>query len=85
MQLIDHPFIKPASIHTHEVLEGYGGEYLYLGCIRFVMQASDPFRTACGSPSCLCSRRSRRCVHQPVPPDVRHPAVGRPPVLPLPG
>ncbi|PSC73914.1 serine threonine-phosphatase 2A activator [Micractinium conductrix] len=37
-QLIDHPFIKPASIHTHEVLEGYGGEYLYLGCIRFVMQ-----------------------------------------------
>ncbi|KAL4421972.1 hypothetical protein ABPG77_010995 [Micractinium sp. CCAP 211/92] len=37
-QLIDHPFIKPSSIHSHEVLEGYSGEYLYLGCVQFVKQ-----------------------------------------------
>ena len=37
-QLVDHPFIKPSSIHSHELLEGYAGEYLYLGCIKFVKQ-----------------------------------------------
>lgn len=37
-QLLDHPFIKPSSIHSHEVLEGYAGEYLYLGCVQFVKQ-----------------------------------------------
>ncbi|KAL4431093.1 hypothetical protein ABPG75_006349 [Micractinium tetrahymenae] len=37
-QLIDHPFIKPSSIHAREVLEGYSGEYLYLGCVQFVKQ-----------------------------------------------
>lgn len=37
-QLVDHPFIKPTSIHAHEVLEGYAGEYLYLACVQFVKQ-----------------------------------------------
>lgn len=37
-QLVDHPFIKPSAIHSHELLEGYATEYLYLGCIKFVKQ-----------------------------------------------
>ncbi|KAK9828967.1 hypothetical protein WJX72_003113 [[Myrmecia] bisecta] len=37
-QLIDNPFIRPKSIHSHDVLEGYASEYLYLGCVRFVKQ-----------------------------------------------
>ncbi|EFN59472.1 hypothetical protein CHLNCDRAFT_18967 [Chlorella variabilis] len=37
-QLVDHPFIKPSSIHSREVLEGYACEYLYLGAIKFVKQ-----------------------------------------------
>lgn len=35
---MDHPFIKPSSIHSREVLEGYACEYLYLGAIKFVKQ-----------------------------------------------
>jgi serine/threonine-protein phosphatase 2A activator len=35
---VDHPFIKPSSILSHEVLEAYAGEYLYLGCVQFVKQ-----------------------------------------------
>jgi hypothetical protein len=38
VQLSDHPFIKPSSILQPEVLEGYSGEYLYLGGVRFVQQ-----------------------------------------------
>lgn len=37
-QLVDHPFIKPSSILSHEVLESYASEYLYLGCVQFVKQ-----------------------------------------------
>ena len=40
LQLVDHPFIKPSAIHSHEVLEGYADEFLYLGCVKFVKQAS---------------------------------------------
>ena len=47
LQLVDHPFIRPASIHSHEVLEGYAGEYLYLGAVRFVKQAR-PLRSVFG-------------------------------------
>jgi len=35
---VDHPFIKPSSILSHEVLESYASEYLYLGCVQFVKQ-----------------------------------------------
>eukprot|EP00191_Tetraselmis_sp_GSL018_P013413 CAMPEP_0177585076 /NCGR_PEP_ID=MMETSP0419_2-20121207/4268_1 /TAXON_ID=582737 /ORGANISM="Tetraselmis sp., Strain GSL018" /LENGTH=390 /DNA_ID=CAMNT_0019074721 /DNA_START=417 /DNA_END=1590 /DNA_ORIENTATION=- len=35
-QLVGHPYIKPKSIHTEEVLEGFSHEYLYLGCVTFV-------------------------------------------------
>ncbi len=38
LQLVDHPFIKPSSILSHEVLESYASEYLYLGCVQFVKQ-----------------------------------------------
>lgn len=37
-QLVDHPFIKPSSILSHEVLESYASEFLYLGCVQFVKQ-----------------------------------------------
>lgn len=37
-QLVEHPFIKPSSIHSREVLEGYAGEYLYLGAVRFAKE-----------------------------------------------
>ena len=35
-QLIDHPHIRPKSIHSKEVIEGYAKEYLYLDCIQFI-------------------------------------------------
>ncbi|EPZ36381.1 rotamase PTPA-2 [Rozella allomycis CSF55] len=35
-QLIDHPYIKPKSIHDPEVIEGYAKHYFYLSCIEFV-------------------------------------------------
>lgn len=37
-QLVDHPFIKPGSIHSAEVLASYADEYLYLGAVAFVRQ-----------------------------------------------
>ena len=37
-QLIDHPFIRPRSIHSQEVLDTCSGDYMYLGCVRFVKQ-----------------------------------------------
>lgn len=37
-QLQGHPMIKPKSIHNPDVLEGYSGEYMYLGCVSFVKQ-----------------------------------------------
>ncbi len=36
-QLAGHPFIRPRSIHSADVVETYGGEYLYLGCVRHVL------------------------------------------------
>jgi serine/threonine-protein phosphatase 2A activator len=39
-QLVDHPYIRPASIHSQEVLDTCGEDYLYLSCVRFVKQAS---------------------------------------------
>lgn len=35
-QLIDHPHIKPKSIHIQEVLEGFHKEYLYLDCVQYI-------------------------------------------------
>jgi len=35
-QLVDHKYIKPKSIHSEDVLEGYAQEYLYLHCIAFI-------------------------------------------------
>jgi len=35
-QLIDHKYIRPKSIHTQDVLEQFGGEYLYLGAVQFI-------------------------------------------------
>ena len=37
-QLIAHPLIKPKSIHNPQILEVYADQYMYLGCIKFVMQ-----------------------------------------------
>lgn len=35
-QLIDHPRIQPKSILNKDVVEHYGDEYLYLGCIKYI-------------------------------------------------
>ncbi len=40
-QLIGHGHIRPKSITNTEVLEGYANKYLYLGCIKFVLQVRD--------------------------------------------
>jgi len=37
-QLIDHPQIKPNSIHNLDIVNTYSDEYLYLGCVRFINQ-----------------------------------------------
>jgi len=37
-QLVDHPFLKPASIHNSEALDTYAEDYLYFSCIKFVRQ-----------------------------------------------
>ncbi|KAF5843475.1 hypothetical protein DUNSADRAFT_15770 [Dunaliella salina] len=37
-QLINHPLIRPKSIHNPDILEEFADEYLYLGCITFVKQ-----------------------------------------------
>ena len=37
-QLMDHPFIRPRSIHSQEVLDTCAPDYMYLGCVRFVKQ-----------------------------------------------
>lgn len=38
VQLINHPLIRPKSIHNPDILEEFGDEYLYLQCIKFVKQ-----------------------------------------------
>lgn len=35
-QLVGHPFIRPKSIHSEDVLEAYSEDYTYLGCVQFV-------------------------------------------------
>ncbi|KAK3273066.1 hypothetical protein CYMTET_18669 [Cymbomonas tetramitiformis] len=37
-QLVGHKHITPKSIHNEEVLLGYSGQYLYLGCVSFVKE-----------------------------------------------
>ena len=37
-QLIDHPIIRPRSIHNQEVLDTCAADYMYLSCVRFVKQ-----------------------------------------------
>lgn len=41
LQLVGHPFIKPSSIQSGEVLDGYAGEYLYLAAVKFVKQVGE--------------------------------------------
>ena len=33
----DHKHIRPRSIHSAEVMEGFRDQYMYLGCIQFIM------------------------------------------------
>jgi len=33
---VGHKHIRPKSIHDHDVVEMYGDDYMYLGCIRFI-------------------------------------------------
>jgi serine/threonine-protein phosphatase 2A activator len=35
-QLVNHPYIRPKSIHSADVLEAHAHEYTYLGCVAFV-------------------------------------------------
>lgn len=35
-QLANHPILKPKSIHDDQILEDFGEDYIYLGCIRFI-------------------------------------------------
>ncbi len=35
-QLLNHPYIRPMSIHQSIILEDYGKDYLYLGQVNFV-------------------------------------------------
>lgn len=37
-QLVNHPLIRPKSVHNPEVLEMYADDYMYLGCIKFVKE-----------------------------------------------
>jgi len=37
-QLIEHPQIKPKSIHNPDIVNTYSEEYLYLGCIKFILE-----------------------------------------------
>ena len=36
-QLAGHPHIRPSSIHSVDIVETYGDQYLYLGCVRHVL------------------------------------------------
>ena len=45
-QLVGHPYIRPGSIHSQEVLDMSADDYLYLSCVRFVKQARARPRTA---------------------------------------
>lgn len=62
-QLVDHPLIRPSSIHNPDVLAQYADEYLYLGCVRFVKQARGPgadWVATVAAPLCLGGGRWRR-------------------------
>ncbi|CAK0782979.1 hypothetical protein CVIRNUC_006174 [Coccomyxa viridis] len=37
-QLIDHPYIRPRSIHNKEILDTCSEDFMYLSCVRFVKQ-----------------------------------------------
>ena len=38
----DHPHIKPRSIHSNDVLDGYSADYLYLDAVRFINEVRNP-------------------------------------------
>jgi hypothetical protein len=56
-QLVNHPFIRPGSIHNQETLDTCAEDYLYLSCVRFVKQARA--LPACVRTTSLCSARMR--------------------------
>ncbi|ORX43726.1 Phosphotyrosyl phosphatase activator [Hesseltinella vesiculosa] len=35
-QLYDHKYIKPKSIHNHEIVNEFAKDYMYLACIKFI-------------------------------------------------
>ncbi|CAN6479998.1 unnamed protein product [Victoria cruziana] len=35
-QLVDHKYMKPKSIHNHDILDNFSHEYMYLACVAFV-------------------------------------------------
>lgn len=37
---VGHKYIRPKSIHSKEILEGYASEYMYLACIKFINSVS---------------------------------------------
>lgn len=37
-QLVDHPRLRPKSIHDADIVEEYAGEYLYFSCINTINQ-----------------------------------------------
>jgi serine/threonine-protein phosphatase 2A activator len=37
-QLIGHPHISPKSIHNVDLVTAYAGDYLYLACIKFILE-----------------------------------------------
>ena len=86
-QLIDHPTLRPASIHNPDMLEQASQDYLYFGCVRFVKQAR---LTVCvggvAGGGGTTRREEGRCRVRPCPcccapthpPDHTHPPAHKP-------
>ncbi|KAK3230696.1 hypothetical protein Dsin_002577 [Dipteronia sinensis] len=39
-QLIDHKYMKPKSIHNHDILDNLSNEFMYLSCIAFIKKVN---------------------------------------------
>ncbi|KAK3212509.1 hypothetical protein Dsin_017215 [Dipteronia sinensis] len=42
-QLIDHKYMKPKSIHNHDILDNFSNEFMYLSCIAFIKKVKELF------------------------------------------